>query len=650
MVTSPRRQGDGRCVAGLVDRVRRELGARLRSGALFLLLVLGAGLPPARGQTNPPPPAQDPLMALMLSQPKILTGGPFLATASFDPPVVGAGGLAFYRVTLNALEESIDWPAGLAGPAGLEWRAGARGQILQMVGTNLEPRTTYSYRVRAPATGEFTVPEFEVRVADATVPVPAATLSVVPHPPAGTAQQLVVEISRTNLFVGQSAEVRVLSRGSPSGVIQPLQQVQLVGPGVLVDLAAGRQRIEHLTQNGVNVPTYIYETTLTPMQAGRLDVFAQAFTAGLALSAPLVIKGPATIAAGPLHYLLLESDRVGLQARPLPSEGELPGFTGAIGSLALDPPTLTTNGLRVGDPVGLSVTVRGDRSLSRLVAPPPPQRSDWQIVRAATDFGPAAAAIPRPQNLPVGPAHAPELPGAATFHYTLIPQTDQVQATPPIPFAFFDPEREAYVDLTIPALPVTVQPGLVAAELPAAASGRAGATSDQEPVLSSLAAAPGRTSWGLVPWQERAWFPLMQFAPAAMFLGLWWWDRRRRYLEQHPEILVRRRARRALRRERRVLEAAARAGDARRFAAAAVTALRVASAPHYRAESQALVGSDVLPLLPQLDCGPRSNEIVRRFFAVTDAARFATEPGEATELLALRPELESLLEKLEAKL
>jgi len=169
-------------------------------------------------------------------------------------------------------------------------------------------------------------------------------------------------------------------------------------------------------------------------------------------------------------------------------------------------------------------------------------------------------------------------------------------------------------------------------------------------MLSGLTASRGRTASSLVPPQQQAWFPLVQLAPAIAFFGLWRWDRRRRYLEKHPDIILRRRARRALRRQRHILRRAARAADAPRFGAAAVNAMRVACAPHYPAEPRALVGGDVLPLLPEPDRAGRAGEVVRRFFAVTDAVRFDTVPPSATELLSLQPELERVLQQLEQRL
>ena len=55
-------------------------------------LVLGAWCFSTLGQPANPP-SQDPLMSLMLSQPKIDVGAPVTAIAWFDPPVIGPGQL-----------------------------------------------------------------------------------------------------------------------------------------------------------------------------------------------------------------------------------------------------------------------------------------------------------------------------------------------------------------------------------------------------------------------------------------------------------------------------------------------------------------------------------------------------------------------------
>jgi hypothetical protein len=614
-------------------------------------------------QQTPGQPPRDPFMSLMMSQPNIEIPEVARATAAFDPPVVRPGELSFLRVVFNTLEVSIEWPTNLAAPAQLEMRPGAHGQLLQVTPTNMEPRTAFNYRVRASSLGSFTVPEFVVKVDGKPVTVPSARLEVVSAPPPSMprAEQLTLELPLTNLFVGQPVTARILLPGSPASMVQGLGPPQISGQGILVDVTGARQRYEMAPRGGATVAMFIYETTLTPVAAGRLTVFAQGFLAGSRLSGPVVVTGPATMPGWLSRYTLLESEPVELIVRPLPREGLLPGFAGAIGSLAVGPPKLATNVLRVGDPVKLTVMItnRGEGPLARLAAPPAPQAEDWEVF-GVSDFAPTQPVAPPRTSFRVGPdgkpvvisaAQAADLQGVVSFNYTLIPLTEAARATPPIPFSYFDPKAGAYVDLTIPSVPVTIKTGAVPGDLSSLVqAGLADGEPEKELVLSGLAGSRGRTASSLMPPQKRAWFPLVQLAPALAFFGVWSWDRRRRYLETHVDIVLRRRARRALRRQRRVLQRAARVADAPRFATAAVNAMRVACAPHYPAEPRALVGSDVLPLLPETERSSRGGEVVRRFFAVTDAARFGTAAPAVAELLALKPELERVLQKLEQKL
>jgi hypothetical protein len=568
-------------------------------------------------------------MALMLSQPRIDTSSPVVANAAFDPPAVRPGEPTTYRVTLNALEESIEWPAKIPAPSQLTLRPGAHAQILQMAGNVLAPQTTFNSRGLASVQGEITVPEFLVNVYGKPVKIPAAKLYVVPTvpPTVPPAQRLLLDLPDTNLFAGETIRARIVLPGSERGVVQGLAQVQLTGDGWLVDQGSARPRIEPLRRNGNNMIAFIYELLVTPIASGKLSMFAQGYASGSHYAGPIVMAGP--------QYTLLDSDPVDILVRPLPREGQLPGFTGAIGSFSLDTPHLSANTVKVGELLKLTVAVGGDAGLSRLVPPPCPTLRNWQVFPS--------------ERAPL-PPHAP--PGLViAFSFTLIPLSTEPRATPAIPFSYFDPKRPGYVDLTIPSLPVQVLPGAFPADLQAVHQAAKLATeTENEPALTGLAPSPGRSVASLVPVQQQAWFPLMQIVPAALFVGLALWDHRRRYLEQHPEVVLRRRARRALRREWRAVRRAARAGEAAGFATAAVSAMQVACAPHFPAEARALVGQDVLEALPEAARSARVQEAVRRFFTITDANRFARQAGDARELLALEPQLELVLRELEAKL
>jgi hypothetical protein len=354
--------------------------------------------------------------------------------------------------------------------------------------------------------------------------------------------------------------------------------------------------------------------TVTPIAAGPLKFSAQGFTAGREFSGPISIRGQVSLSGGPAKYVLLVSDPLEIMVRPLPVEEVPPGFTGAIGEFFRDPPQLATNRLRVGGPVRLKVVFHGEGDLTRFVPPVPPRSRDWQII---ADEPPATG-------------------------FTLIPLTDETQETPAIPFSYFDPNTAKYADLTIPPLPVTVVGEGLPVQLPAFDD----ETESAAPLkLSGLAPAPGKTVASFKPLQLRGWFVGLQLLPGLGFIALWQWDRRRRFLEAHPEIVRRRQALRALHREKRKLQKAVAAADPPAFIQRAADAMRIAVAPHYPANPQALVCADVLARLEAAEHG----ETVKMIFAAADG-RFAVKSPPPPDLLVLKSKVEAVLQKLEEKL
>ena len=605
------------------------------------MLVLGAflSLLPVLTVAQPPAPQPDPLMQLMLTQPSIEVSTNVEIQAVFDTPTIAVGEQTTYRVTINAISDSIKWPDDIYAPSELTLKQSARGQTLQPAGAALKPTTSINHHVVATALGEFTIPEFKVKVYGRNVTVPAARLVVSTNATNGALRpaRLFVELAETNVYCGQPVKVRVIMPATLNNFMQALQQVQLNGDGILLDQSAVRQRIQQMEFGGRTGPTYIYESTLTPLVAGRIDVTAQAFTAGNQFSGGITISGNATILGGPAQYKLLDSDPVRLNIEPLPRSGELPGFNGAIGQFTLEPPQLSTNRVSVGDSVKLLVTFRTSGEIKRLLAPPPPAVTNWQILP------------PLPEGGLMMTATTAGISSAQTFSYTLIPLTNSMTTTPAILFSYFDPQKKIYVDTTIPSVPIQVLAGAATAEAQAIAQAAAATTNENKLKLSGLAPTPGRAA-SLLPLQLRSGFLWGQLVPLFGFTGLWLWDRRRRFYEAHPEVLVRKRARRALKRERVELSKAAQVSDAARFAELAVSAIRIGSAPHFPAAPRALVGRDVLELLDESERVGKEGDVVRQIFSATDAVQFSAATMDATDLLALRPELDRVLDRLEDKL
>jgi oxygen tolerance protein BatD len=585
-----------------------------------------------------PKNAPDPLVTLMRSQPQIVTAAPTQVVAVFDPPLVRVGEEATYRVMVDALLGAIEWPEKFPAADGLHLRPSARGQTYRSVGANIQPWSAFNFRARSEQPGTFAVPSFTVQVYGRSVRIPAAQLQVVSTNMGGpmASPRPKLEVLATRIFVGQTVGVRVVQTGTEEGMVRGLSQMEIEGDGIIVDRSNTRQRIEMKLVNGKNLATLIHETDIIPITIGEIRLVVQGFQSANLFGGSGANADPASSPTEPTGMTLVDSDPVTVHVRSLPEEGELPGFNGAIGNFASDRATLATNTVRVGEPVKLTVTIRGKGNLSRLLPPKPPQSSGWQVFASSSDNALAQLV---------------QVHGFATFSYTLIPTSVDVCGTPAIPFSYFDPDSGAYQDLTIPSVPLTVKPGQQSTNTQAVARVESpGAGRAKERRLSELATTRGAMATSLVPLPLRGWFSFLQIAPVLGFIALWVWDRRRRFLERHPDIMVRRRARRELRRARRQLRNAISHSDAAGVASWGVKAMRVAVAPHFPAEPRALVGADVLSLLGKVDRQGAADATVRRLFDVADAARFDTKPAALRDLLATHAEIECVLDQLEAKL
>ena len=583
---------------------------------LISIIFTMAAAASLRAQVSPHvSPAQ--AAAMQVVQPLADLSSPLTVTAGFDPPAARVGQTVFYRVALDGPGGDIKWPGVISAPPQLKFGSMSQDQLVHGFSNKILLLDSYLYEVRATAAGHFVVPGFNVILDGKPVQIPAATLDVDKSIPGPAPRKLVLEVSATNVFLGQPLRASVILPASPENQIEALREVQFGGNGFSSDLTTMKQAVEPIGLNGRTNEAFIYEITLTPIEAGPIALSAQAFAAGRDFFGPITASGPVVISGGPPRYVLLTSDPVQVNVRPLPA-GQPADFNGSIGTFNLSPPQLSTNRIQTGQPVRLTVAVHNGSPLNRLVPPAPPTVNDWEII---------------PDNPP-------------DFSFTLIPLTDAVRQTPAIPFSCFDPASGSYVDLTIPSLPVTVTSQGLPTEM---STVDAGAASGAPLRLGDLSPSPGKSVASIVPPQLRAGFICFQLVPLLAIFGLWRWDRHRRFLEAHPDIVRRREARRLLRREKRRLRDAARRGDAAAIVRHAANAMQIASAPRYAAHPQALVCSDVLEHLDDADRTGAAGETVRKIFAAADT-RFASAPQMQTNWPALQPDVNAVLLKLEEHL
>jgi hypothetical protein len=609
------------------------LEAPAQTAAPGSVLTTPAGRVLLQGGARPAPAAQpllDPRTAALMQQ--VGTDSNVVVTAEFDPAVVGLGQMVTYRVVVTAMVEGVSVPDHPPAPADLTLTPAGRGFNYSTAAGMLQPRTTLNFRVSVKAAGTYVLPAYKASANGRDVTIPEARLVVLAPgaPGARQALRLLAEVPQEDYYIGQAVPVRLVLLDSGDNSLQAVSQPQATGDAIMSEPIYGRQGRETRPVNGRQVLACLTAVQVTPIKEGRIEFAAQAYGH--------VSRPGLNVALGmSFETVLVSAEPVAITVKHLPKEGELPGFTGGIGSFQVEAPKVSTNTVRAGEPLTLSIQVRGEGNLGRLLPPRLERIRGWQAFPPLMDN---TMAVPQ------------QLRGAVSFTYTLIPLSDQVKATPAIPFCFFDPKRKAYIDATVPPVAIQVLPGPGGGPAAVAEVGRSAGAGADDPdqagaerdlVMTGLAESPGPAASSLAPLQARPWFLVFQLVPATILGGLWFYDRRRRYLAQHPELVLKARARRRLRRHLRRLRQAAAARDADGFVAGAVSALREASAPLEAANPQALVGADVLRnLAPGQRAGPEGR-LVSELFAAADALQFFGQAPDGAALLKRQPEVEALL-------
>lgn len=548
---------------------------------------------------------------------------PLAASAGFEPAVARAGRPAEYRVTIMGSPRLVQLPE-LAPPPGLDVMP---PRIVGGIG-----RQITRYSVVAGQAGEFTMPGFEVQVGGRVVQVPPATLRVVEPRPGEAVYhpvKAVLDLPQRDLFVGETIVARLLLIETEDESPQFVSHVAKTN-GAVVFRAEMRTKREQFVWAGKPASGLVMPVQITPISEGEGEVNCQ-------IVAQIARNEDGGIGRGIPTQSTLDTPSARIRVLALPRAQQPAGFTGGIGNFTLSQPRLSAAEVEVGEPITLTVALSGEGNLEGVSAPEIGDSAGWQGFKPTTDFQ-------RDESEPTAAR------GTKTFTYTLIPRRAGMKGTPPLPFSFFDPVRRAYVDATVPPLPVMVKVSTApAAAAPSEMRAEAGVPNDtprEVPLaMTGLAehAGPWASSLGPVLW--RPWFLAAQLVPPLALLLLWAWRKRREYLAAHPEIARRRRARVAAKRALSAARHAARKGDGKGFLDAGVGALREAAAPHDSAKAASLTRDEVLLVLREDADAARA---ARSIFEAADAAHY-TNAAVSSEPGKLLPELERAVARLTSR-
>lgn len=545
------------------------------------------------------------------------------ASATFDPGTGRVGWPVEYRVTIMADERVLDLQ--IPRVDGLQIEVASRGMAAsRMIG---QVTSILRFSAKPLRAGQFRIPSFPVEVSGKRITVPAATLIVADADPREQAYQpvqSVIDLPKREFFVGETIDARVLFFETQDEQPQFIQHVAKSSGPVLFK-PSPRTRAENIIWEGKPVRAVSMPVQITPLVAGDAEVNCQVIVHVSRLN-----QG----GRGILTQSTIDVPSAHLRVQPLP-QVRPKGFTGAIGQFTLAQPRLSATEVQVGEPLVMTIALTGEGNLDGVPAPELEAGTEWNSYRPTSEL-----------------QREDENSGSGTklFTYTLVPKQEGRRGTPAIPFAYFDPVKKAFVDLTIPPQPFVVKPS----PTPVASATTATPTSESPaseppreapPTMTGLAEKAG--AWQSNPGPNLTRFILLQAVPPLILLALWGWRRRVEYLAHNPEILRRRQARSAARRALNHARVAARRGDTGAFFEAGLSALRQAAAPLDTTDAASLTREDVLR---QLGSDERASRAARAIFETADAARYARSGSAATtESAKLLPDLEHAVASLSSR-
>lgn len=486
-------------------------------------------------------------------------------TAEVDRTSVTEGDAIILTVTLEGFSRNKEGPI-LPDIDGFEIYDAGHSTNMSIVNGSFSSSTTHTYQLVARKAGTFTLGAIEVRdkgksyktrplgleIVAAQVPDAPGGGQARPDDrapaPSGTSGLFArVEVDKDEAFVDeqillhfrlyQRTDVRIYEiSGFEPPVTSGFWREDL-----------GQQQQEY----NVRIQGDVYRVreiswALYPTQPGELEIGAGRVVCHIPDTSRQRRRGNFDIFGGGLFNrkpVELMTEPVRIHVKPLPEEGKPAGFTGTVGQYEIEA-AFDNQEARQGEPLALTVTIRGTGHIQTIGAPDWPA---WDGMRVY-DSGEAVSVNKRRDRVD----------GEKTFTQVLIPTRTGRIAFEPIRFAYFDPAQARYITASSHPLAIDALP---AAPMPAG-GGSDHIVSMGEDILyiqTGLAERLGPAGRGGL---NAGWLihivPLLLIGAGALV------HRRRTTLAADP-VLARRRA--ALRRARQALAHLDRTADTARLAA-----------------------------------------------------------------------------------
>jgi hypothetical protein len=311
--------------------------------------------------------------------------------------------------------------------------------------------TTFTYVVTPTKAGTFQIPPVQVTAGGKVYKTSSLTLTVEQQngnnadssPNADKPFFAELIVPKDTAYVGEEIPIELRFYFSQGIQYQPYPQGQfpLIDGEGFVTRKYPEPTEKQIVSNGRTYDVVVYRTGLSGVKPGKLDLNSatQSFLIVASFgprSAPGMIDPSQNFQQ---QIADIKTNGASILIKPIPVADRPPNFSGAVGDFTLSS-TAQPLKAHTGDPVAMTVEIRGLGNFDRMEQPVLSNSDGWRVYE------------PSEQTKSLDEIG---LSGVRTYNYTLV-ATKPVKTLPEIEFSYFDPTREKFFTLKSPPTGVEI--------------------------------------------------------------------------------------------------------------------------------------------------------------------------------------------------
>ena len=393
---------------------------------------------------------------LLLAAPSHAQGDEVSVDARLSQQQAYVGEILEYQIVVqNAKPDEVPQ---ISWPSGVQASFGGSNSINQQY-SSLDPNTgrmtlqtrnttLLTYRLVTTEIGRHTIPGTTLTVGGESFDINPVTFTIL-DAPAADDFDVVVELDRTRVFIGETLRLRVhwyLSASVSEYSFRPSAKpdsFEAIGDDAATQLSRREQlypidifgvrtvaRLRDATYNGERMRVLYFEVLIRPTQAGAFDL------------GPIGVLFDRRTSRGSNARTISKSDPLTVTVEAPPTSGRPEGYNGLIGEFGIEADATPTSA-NVGEPIQLTVRVQGDEPMTGVRDGP-----NLSAIRGFTDDF---------RLSPDGWKREPASPGERLFTTKIRALSGGVEEIPPIRLPYFDPVRAEYITAATRPIPLDIE-------------------------------------------------------------------------------------------------------------------------------------------------------------------------------------------------